>query len=184
MIEVVIVMGILASAVLPIYRLIVGTQLTTTKARFSYIALHLAREKVEEMISLPFDNIKSEAWTKIEGPVVSEELMKASGSSIARARTAVATSFAGGFTGGARVGSLGGAGLSVIDANAEVGEGDYPLEYQRFQRNVKVTKKGKRLKLVTVEVKWFEAGERDERRNNYLYALSTLVGDHHLSSYR
>ena len=184
LIEVVIVMGILATAIIPLYQLIVNGSLNVTKAKFSYIALNLTREKMEEMISRPWNQIKSEAtWTKIEGPVVSEELLKMSSRKTSSHRRISSRSLSGGFSGGSRIG-FSNVGKSVIDSDVEISKGDYPADYRRFERRVIVTKKGKRLKHIMVEVRWYEKGEKDLRQNHYLYSLNSLVGNHHLSSYK
>jgi type II secretory pathway pseudopilin PulG len=184
MIEVVIVISILGLAVMPIYRLIVGSRIRVTKASFSYIALLLAREKMEEMISMPFDALKSQPWDKVTGPVVSEDLMKLGRDGKTGGPSVIVSSgFSGGFSGGERV-SIGGAGKSVLDHSIDVGEGDYPLEYSRFERQVKITKKGNRFKHIEVGVRWYEAGEGQKVDNRYLYSLRTLVADHRLSAYK
>lgn len=184
LIEIVIVMSILGLAVMPIYRLIVGSRIRVTKASFSYIALLLAREKMEEMMSMPYDSLKSDPWTKVTGSVVSEDLMKLGRDGKTGGKSAIISSgFGGGFTGGDRV-SIGGAGKSILDHNLEVSEGDYPMEYSRFERQVKVSKKGNRFKQIEVDVRWYETGERDKVDNRYLYSLRTLVADHRLSAYK
>ena len=78
----------------------------------------------------------------------------------------------------------GAAGQSVINPSIQVGEGDYPAQYQRFEVRTKVAKKGKRFKHVEVDVRWYEKGEKDVRQNKYLYSLSTLIANHHLAAYK
>lgn len=184
MLEVVIVMGILALAIIPIYQNIFSTRINVTRARFSYIALHLAREKMEELMSIPYDELKSRAYEKVSGPVVSQELLEISprgggGKTI----TTIGGVFGGGFSGGNRV-VPGSAGLGVIDSSISVGEGDYPAEYQRFERRVEVKKKGKRFKHVRVTIRWFEKGANDKTENKYMYQMNTLIANHHLSAYK
>jgi type II secretory pathway pseudopilin PulG len=185
MIEVVIVMGILALAMLPIYQRIVASRVTVTKARFTYIAVHLCREKLEELMSLPFDKLDSQAWTEVKGPVVTDELMKMTHrSGKGRNRSTLTGNLIGGAQGGARVGTGGGIGTSVIDSSMAVGEGDYPREYMRFNRRYKCSAAGKRMKKCEVEINWYEKGEADLKENRYMYSLSTLIANHHLAGYK
>ena len=155
LIEIVIVMGILALAIIPIYNNIFGTRIQVSKAKFAYVAMHLCREKVEEVMSLPFDEMDEfrQGYTKVEGPVVSDELLETvyRGANGGRTVTTIGRSLGGGFVGGSRV-VPGGGGLSLIDPTAQVAEGDYPAQYMRFERQVKVKKQGKRFKKITVTV--------------------------------
>ena len=184
LIEIVIVMGILALAIIPIYQNIIQTRVTVTKARFSYIALQLAREKMEEMMSIPYDDVKSHPWRPISGPVVSEDLLQHSPrGGKGKTSATLGRTLAGGFGGGNRI-VPGAAGQSVIDPSVQVGEGDYPAQYQRFEVRTAVSKKGKRFKRVEVDVRWYEKGEKDVRQNRYLYSLSSLIANHHLAAYK
>lgn len=186
LIEVVIVMGILALAIIPIYNNIFGTRLQVTKSKFAYVAMHLCREKIEEIMSLPYDEIDEfkEGYTKVEGPVVSKKLLETvyRGESN-RTITTIGGALGGGFVGGSRV-IPGGAGIPMIDPNAQIAEGDYPAQYMRFERRVQVKKQGKRFKKVTVSVRWYEKGDKDVRENKYLYSLNTLVANHKLAAYK
>lgn len=186
LIEVVIVMGILALAVIPIYNNIFGTRLQVTKSKFAYIAMHLCREKIEEVMSMPFEEMKEfrQGYTKVEGPVVTKKLLETQyrGESN-RTITTIGGTLGGGFRGGPRVGG-GGAGRAMVDLNAEVAEGDYPAQYARFERRVQVQPQGKRFNKITVTVRWYEAGEKDVRENKYMYALNTLVANHKLAAYK
>ena len=161
LIEIVIVMGILALAIIPIYQNIIQTRVNVTKARFSYIALQLAREKLEEMMSIPFDDVESHQWRTAQGPVVSEELLGYKPRGGGKSSSTIGGSFGGGFSGSNRV-IPGSAGQPALDLNVEVGEGEYPAQYQRFEIRTKVSKKGKRFKHVEVDVRWYEKGEKDE----------------------
>ena len=187
LIEIVVVMGIMALAIIPIYNNIFGTRIQVSKAKFAYIAMHLCREKVEEIMSLPFDEMDEfrQGYTKVEGPVVSKELLETvyRGANGGRTVTTMGRSLGGGFVGGSRV-VPGGGGLSLIDPTAQVAEGDYPAEYMRFERQVKVKKQGKRFKKITVTVRWYEKGEQDKRENKYMYSLNTLVANHKLAAYK
>lgn len=183
LIEVVIVMGILALAIIPIYQNIIQTRVNVTKARFSYIALQLAREKIEEMMSIPFDAVESHQWRPAAGPVVSEELLGHSPRGGQKTTSTLGGSVAGGFSGSNRI-VPGSAGQAALDLNVQVGEGEYPAQYKRFEIRTKVSKKGKRFKHVEVEVRWYEKGEKDIRQNRYLYSLNTLIANHHLSAYK
>ena len=184
LIEVVIVMGILALAIIPIYQNIVQTRVNVTRSRFSYMALNLARERMEVMMSLPFKEVKSQPYERVSGLVVSEDLLNTvhrGKKGVSSAVTGVA--FGGGFTGGSRV-TPGASGGDAIDTSIAVGIGDYPQQYQRFEVQVEVKKKGKRFKQVRIDVRWYEKGEDDLRQNKYLYSLTSLVADHHMAAYR
>ena len=186
LIEVVIVMGILALAVIPIYNNIFGTRLQVTKSKFAYIAMHLCREKIEEVMSLPYDEMDEfrQGYTKIEGPVVTKKLLETEyRGETNRTVTTIGGVLAGGFMGGTRVGT-GGAGVAMVDPTAQVAEGDYPAQYARFERRVQVKNQGKRFKKITVTVRWYEAGDKDVRENKYMYALNTLVANHKLAAYK
>lgn len=186
LIEVVIVMGILTLAVIPIYNNIFGTRLQVTKSKFAYIAMHLCREKIEEVMSLPYDEMDEfrQGYTKIEGPVVTKKLLETEyRGKTNRTVTTIGGVLAGGFMGGTRVGT-GGAGVALVDPTAQVAEGDYPAQYARFERRVQVKNQGKRFKKITVTVRWYEAGEKDVRENKYMYALNTLVANHKLAAYK
>lgn len=187
LIEIVVVMGILALAIIPIYNNIFGTRIQVSKAKFAYIAMHLCREKVEEVMSLPFDEMGTfqQGYTKVKGPVVSKELLETvyRGANGGRTVTTMGRSLGGGFVGGSRV-VPGGGGLSLIDPTVQVAEGDYPAQYTRFEREVKVKPQGKRFKKITVTVRWYEKGEQDKRENKYMYALNTLVANHKLAAYK
>jgi prepilin-type N-terminal cleavage/methylation domain-containing protein len=184
MIEVVIVMGILALAIIPIYQNIMQGRLNVTRSRFSYVALNLARERMEVMMSLPFKEVKSHPYERIAGPVVSEELLNTAHRGKKGKSSAVSgVALGGGFAGGNRV-SDGRSPKDAIDANLVVGIGDYPKQYQRFEVQVAVKKKGKRFKQVRIDVRWYEKGEADLRQNKYLYSLTSLVANHHLAAYR
>ena len=186
LIEIVIVMGILALAVIPIYNNIFGTRLQVTKSKFAYIAMHLCREKIEEVMSLPYDEMDEfrQGYTKIEGPVVTKKLLETEyRGETNRTVTTIGGVLAGGFMGGTRVGT-GGAGVAMVDPTAQVAEGDYPAQYARFERRVQVKNQGKRFKKITVTVRWYEAGDKDVRENKYMYALNTLVANHKLAAYK
>ncbi len=183
LIEIVIVMGILALSMLPLYNVIIGERIKVTKAKFAYVAVQLARETIEETMSIPYDLLESKEWDKIQGPVVSEELLKI----VPRGgKGKNSSSLSGTLSGGAQAGTRVGTniGKSVIDSSLQVGEGEYPAQYSRFERKITITKKGKRLKKIEVEIRWYEKGEQDRKENRYLYSLSTLVGNHHLSGYK
>ncbi|MCJ8344487.1 type II secretion system GspH family protein [bacterium] len=184
LIEVVVVTGILAMAIMPIYQMIIGNDALVKRSKFSYMALNLAREELEMIMSVPYDSIDDfkYGWKKIKGPVVTEDLLKVSRSGgVNRATGTLSSSLSGGFNGGSRL-VPGSAGQAVIDGDLSVGEGEYPSEYQRFSRKVVIkNKRGKRFKLITVSVKWFGKGSKDEYGGK-LYTLSTLVADHRLSA--
>ncbi|PCJ20364.1 MAG: hypothetical protein COB02_04840 [Candidatus Cloacimonadota bacterium] len=184
MIEIVVVTGILALAIIPIYQLIIHGDATVKKSKFSYMALNLAREELEMIMSVPYDSIDDfkHGWEKIKGPVVTEDLLKVSRTGGTKKATGTLSgSLAGGFSGGSRL-VPGTAGQAVIDGDLEVGEGEYPSEYQRFSRKVQIkNKRGKRFKQITVSVKWFGKGSKDEYGGK-LYVLNSLVADHRLSA--
>ena len=187
LLEIVVVMGILALAIIPIYNNIFGTRIQVTKAKFAYVAMHLCREKIEEVMSLPFDEMMAfrQGFTKVKGPVVSSELLETvyRGTNGGRTVTTLGRSLGGGFVGGNRI-VPGGSGLSLIDPTAQVAEGDYPAQYMRFEREVKVKPQGKRFNKITVTVRWYEKGEQDVRENKYMYSLNTLVANHKLAAYK
>lgn len=185
LIEVVIVIGILALAMLPIYQRIVDSRVTVTKAKYTYIAVHLCREKLEELMSVPFDKLDSDGWTKVKGPSVSEDLLKlVHREGKGRNRSTLTGNLAGGAQAGNRVGSGTGLGTSVIDGSVSVGEGDYPADYQRFERRHKCTAAGKRMKKCEVEIRWYEKGSKDLKENRYMYSLATIIANHHLAGFK
>ena len=187
LIEIVIVMGILALAIIPIYNNIFGTRIQVSKAKFAYIAMHLCREKIEEVMSLPFEEMGEfrQGYTKVKGPIVSNMLLETvyRGANGGRTVTNIGRNLGGGFVGGNRV-VPGGGGIPLIDSEEQIAEGDYPAPYMRFERKVLVKAKGRRFKQITVSVRWYEKGEQDKRENKYMYSLNTLVANHKLAAYK
>lgn len=183
-IEVVMVTGLLALSIIPIYQLIIHTDATVKTSKFSYMALNLAREELEMIMSVPYDSIDDfkHGWEQVKGPVVTEELLSVSRTGgVNKATGTKSGTLQGGFAGGSRL-VPGEAGQAVIDGDVSVGEGEYPAEYQRFSRKVDIrNKRGKRFKLITVSVKWYGKGSKDERGGK-LYELSSLVADHRLTA--
>ena len=187
LIEIVVVMGILALAIIPIYNNIFGTRIQVSKAKFAYIAMHLCREKIEEVMSLPFDEMDEfrQSYTQVKGPLVSKELLETvyRGPNGGRTVTNIGRNLGGGFVGGNRV-VPGGGGIPLINPQEQIAEGDYPLGYMRFERQVQVKRQGQRFKKITVSVRWYEKGEQDKRENKYMYSLNTLVANHKLAAYK
>ena len=188
LIEIVVVMGILALAIIPIYNNIFGTRIQVSKAKFAYIAMHLCREKIEEVMSLPFDEMDEfrQSYTKVKGPVVSKELLETvyRGANGGRTVTNIGRNLNGGFVGGGNRVVPGAGGISLINGEEQIAEGDYPAQYMRFERQVQVKRQGQRFKKITVTVRWYEKGEQDRRENKYMYSLNTLVANHKLAAYK
>ena len=188
LIEIVIVMGILALAIIPIYNNIFGTRIQVSKAKFAYIAMHLCREKIEEVMSLPFDEMDEfrQSYTQVKGPLVSKELLETvyRGPNGGRTVTNIGRNLGGGFMASGNRVVPGGGGIPLINPQEQIAEGDYPLGYMRFERQVQVKRQGPRFKKITVSVRWYEKGEQDKRENKYMYSLNTLVANHKLAAYK
>lgn len=188
LIEIVIVMGILALAIIPIYNNIFGTRIQVSKAKFAYIAMHLCREKIEEVMSLPFDEMDEfrQSYTQVKGPLVSKELLETvyRGPNGGRTVTNIGRNLGGGFMASGNRVVPGGGGIPLINPQEQIAEGDYPLGYMRFERQVQVKRQGQRFKKITVSVRWYEKGEQDKRENKYMYSLNTLVANHKLAAYK
>jgi hypothetical protein len=166
--ELVIATLILGAALIPIYSIFTSGSKTAGNSKYAYIAAQVARETMDELRTLPF-----------------EELEKAN---IAQPTSVTGPLF--GITGKLRI-LPGGAEDPNGVANAQSPQ--YPADYARIKRTITITavdgssipkeitgqqKLIPRLKKAVVDVSWQEHGGKDEKSRPGLMRYVSYIGYH------
>lgn len=63
--EMIIAALILGAALVPMYQMFVKGTTTATQSRLAYMALHVAREELEEIRQIPLEKLKPHDWRKV-----------------------------------------------------------------------------------------------------------------------
>lgn len=195
-IEFAIAIIILGLAIVPIFGIFSRSREAAFKSKLSFLALHVARERMEELRQLPFDSLEEIAdgeWKQTSGNVFhftneyrrAEQYVDAGGTGLTYGGVDVAV-------------AAGYSGLQPDD-----GSYDYPDDYSRIWTRVSVQEvprrnyatdppsddtttlqskiKFVRLKRVALDYYWQEKGEDLETaRLKHFQSLSTIIASHNL----
>ncbi|MBI4870825.1 MAG: hypothetical protein HY814_04580 [Candidatus Riflebacteria bacterium] len=125
---------ILTLAVIPLYQMFVTSSRTMFYSKLSYMAMHTAREELEELRQIPFPKIRdaevAHDWTPVSGRLLARTLKY-------RQKDGQTSKF-------------------------DQDEYDYPKEYQRIETKLEIQEcepPSPRMKRAIVMVRWQEMGE-------------------------
>jgi hypothetical protein len=157
--ELVVVTLILGAALIPIYSTFVGSSRSVVSSKLGYIAVHVARETVEELRQVPFNRLEEVAAAPL--PALGGAPLFAS---VVRTPAAPPLGPTGPVAPGPAAARL-----------------TYPEGYNRIKRVLKVEPvdgSRRRLKKVTLDVTWEETGGRDEKQRTGLMRSVTFIANH------
>lgn len=153
--EMIIAALILGAALVPMYQMFVKGTTTATQSRIAYMALHVAREELEEIRQIPLDpprpgvpGLSGHPWQRVGGHLF---------------RWSAA--------------SRGPSGNAVL-ANNQL---TYPKEYERIWTKleiVPVQPPDARMMKAVLDVKWEETGTGSERKHEAISHFETIVAAH------
>ena len=150
---------ILGAALVPMYQMFVRGSTTATQSRIAYMALHVAREELEEIRQIPLppptdpnnpNFLQPHDWERVTGQLFRRSV---------KARAHAGDN-------------------PVLDSKLK-----YPTEYQRiFTRLglVDTTPADPRYKRAVLDVKWEETGVGSERSKEAISHFETLVAAHNV----
>jgi hypothetical protein len=193
---------ILGLALMPIFGIFGSSRKATFKSRVSYMAIHVARERLEELRQLPFmmlEELSDNGWESAEGNVFRHTIEQRNSRAIPV--TVGGTSSTGITVGGVAVSA--GSAASGSFLQGEDGSFDYPEEYARIWTRIAVAEiprrdyapdapaddttslqfniKPVRLKRVTIDYYWQERGEEiDEARLKNTNTITTIIASHNI----
>ena len=194
-IEFAVAIVILGLALVPIFGLFSRSREAAFKSKISYLALHVARERLEELRQLPFDSLEEIAdgqWKKTEGNVFQHTIKY-------RLPQQYIDTGSGLTVGGVDVGAA--SGYTGLEPNDE--SFDYPEEYSRIWTRVSLQEvprrnyqpdtpeddttsvqskiKLVRMKRIILDYYWQEKGEDMETaRLRHFQSLKTIIGSHNI----
>lgn len=149
--EMVIAALILGAALVPMYQMFVKGTTAATQSRLAYMALHVAREELEEIRQIPLEQLKPHDWRKVKG-----HLFQLSFDTRATAAD------------------------NPIKADAKlVYPKEYERVWTRLGL-VETTPPDPRLKRAVLDVKWEETGAGSERSKEAISHFETLVAAHNV----
>jgi hypothetical protein len=159
--EVVMAALILAAGLVPMYSIFVKSSTTVTQSRFSYMALHAAREELEELRQIPFDQLPQAAhgFQPVTGHVFRRSLAS----------------------------RRGGGPSNSVRTHPDLQS--YPADYGRILTKVDVTDLDppgpdldpqKHMKRVVLDVKWEETGSGSDRKKEAVSHFETIIAAHNV----
>lgn len=193
---------ILGLAIMPIFGIFGSSRTATFKSRVSYMAIHVARERLEELRQLPFmmlEDLSDNGWESAEGNVFKHTIEQRNSRAVPVSTGGTASS---GITvGGVAVSAAAAASGSFLQGDD--GSFDYPEEYSRIWTRITVEAimrrdyspdvpaddvssiqfniKPVRLKRVTIDYYWQERGEEiDEARLKNTNTITTIIASHNI----
>ena len=150
---------VLSIALIPLYQVFVRSWRTTRESKYSYLAMQVAREAMEEIRQVPLDRlIQDQALPEAQRRVL-KKWIRAEGSLFP---------------------------LSFLGEQNEVRRDAalrYPPDYRRIQVWLELAPPSPadgRMMLLTCDVKWEEAGAGSEHPSPRLGHFETLLVDHHV----
>ena len=146
---------ILGAALVPMYQMFVKGTTTATQSRLAYMALHVAREELEEIRQIPLSDLKPHDWRQVKSPT-QDHLFQLSFETRCKAAD------------------------NQVKADATL---KYPKEYERVRTRLGITDTeppDPRLKLAVLDVKWEETGVGSERNKEAISHFETLLSAHNV----
>ncbi len=194
-IEFAVAIVILGLAIVPIFGLFSRSREAAFKSKISYLALHVARERLEELRQLPFDRLEEIAdgeWKSTTGNVFQYTVKYRTPEQYIETGTGITV-------GGVDVGAA--SGYKGLEPNDE--SYDYPEEYSRIWTRVSLVEvprrnyapdspeddttsiqsriKLVRMKRIVLDYYWQEKGEdMDTARLRHFQSLKTIIGSHNI----
>jgi hypothetical protein len=153
--EMIIAALILGAALVPMYQMFVKGTTTATQSRLAYMALHVAREELEEIRQIPFDKL----------PLVAHPFQRVSGHLFRRTLNTPTN-------------PRGAPGSNPIGQNNQL---TYPKEYERIFTQLRIEEtspQDPRMKKAILDVKWEETGAGSERKREAISHFETIVAAH------
>ena len=154
---------ILSLALIPMYQMFVTSSRTMFYSKLSYMAMHAAREELEELRQLPFPRVLtgelSHDWTPVAGRMLVRTLKyrPGDGSALSSAVTSATSASA-----PASIPASGPTSASPFDAD----EYDYPKEYQRIETKLELSEvdpPNPKMRKAVLMVRWQETGESPQK---------------------
>ncbi|MBI2944665.1 MAG: hypothetical protein HYY25_10735 [Candidatus Wallbacteria bacterium] len=150
---------LLSLAIIPLYQMFVTSSRTMFYSKLSYMAMHVAREELEELRQLPFEKVAGGDLTHDWAPVSGRMLARSLKYRVPEGVT------------------------SKLDTEAH----SYPKEYERIQTKLEVSEvdpPDARLRKVVLQVRWQEMGEvpkeGDAGQRAALSRFETIVAAHNV----
>ena len=149
--EMVIAALILGAALVPMYQMFVKGTTTATQSRLAYMALHVAREELEEIRQIPLESLKPHDWRHVK-----DHLFQLSFETRCKD------------------------GDNPVKADAKlVYPKEYERVSTRLGL-VDTQPPDPRLKRAVLDVKWEETGTGSERSREAISHFETLIGSHNV----
>lgn len=155
--EMIIAALILGAALVPMYQMFVKGTTTATQSRIAYMALHVAREELEEIRQIPLDpprpgvpGLTGHGWERVTGHLFRR-------SQAARGPSG-----------------------NAVMANNQL---TYPKEYDRIWTKLEIQPlqpPDPRMKKAVLDVKWEETGAGSERKHEAISHFETIVAAHNV----
>jgi len=197
---------ILGLALMPIFGIFGSSRTNVFKSRVSYMAIHVARERLEELKQVPFRNLEElmdDGWESATGNVFKHtvKLRNDEAGPVTTGGGNGSTSGGGITVGGTAITASSVAGTVTLDG--QDGAFDYPDEYSRIWTRITVAGvlrrdyaadvpqddssslqlniKPVRLKRVTIDYYWQEKGEEpDEAKLKNTNSITTIIASHNI----
>lgn len=160
MVEMLVGILILSLAVIPLYQMFVTSSRTMFYSKLSYMAMHVAREELEELRQLPWQAITkgdpAHEWERVGGRLLKRTLKH-------RVKPDATSKF-------------------------DKPEFDYPAEYNRIETKLELSEvepADPRLRKAVLQVRWQETGETpkevgDVGQRASLSRFETILGSHNV----
>lgn len=198
---------ILGLAIVPIFGIFGSSKTNVFKSKISYMAVHVARERLEELRQVPFmvlENLSDTGWECAEGNTFKHTIAQRNSRAAPVTTGGASGATSGGITyGGSAVTAFSAGGGASAALDGEDGNFDYPPEYSRIWTRVTVSEvarrdyagdapaddisslqakiKPVRLKQVKIEYYWQEKGEEpDEAKLKNTNKITTIIASHNI----
>lgn len=198
---------ILGLAIVPIFGIFGTSKTNVFKSKISYMAVHVARERLEELRQVPFmvlENLSDTGWECAEGNTFRHTTEQRNSRAAPVSTGGASGAVEGAITyDGTTVTEFSAGGGASASLNGEDGNFDYPPEYGRIWTRVTVEEvarrdyasevpaddisslqvgiKPVRLKQVKIEYYWQEKGEEpDEAKLKNTNRITTIIASHNI----